>query len=75
MKSLIGCKFNRSYIIEKLDDEESFKVRRRLCELGFTPGEEITLVRASLLKKAYLVEIRGYTLSLRNSIVKAVMVK
>ena len=75
MKSLLGCKFGRSYIIEKIDESQPFKIRRRLCELGFTSGQAVTLVRTSLLKKAYLVEIRGYTLSLRHDILKAVMVK
>ena len=52
-----------------------FKTKRRLCELGFTNGQEIKMVRKSLLGKAYLLELRGYTLSLRSDIVKAVLVK
>ncbi len=57
------------------DKSLSFKIKRRLCELGFTEGQEVRLVRKSLLGKAYLVEILGYTLSLRSDIVKAVLIK
>ena len=75
MKNLLECKFNRSYILAGFDSVLSFKVKRRLCELGFTEGQEIKMVRKSLLGKAYLVELRGYTLSLRSDIIEAVLVK
>jgi len=75
MKSLFECRFNRSYILAGFDDTMPFKTKRRLCELGFTNGQEIKMVRKSLLGKAYLLELRGYTLSLRSDIVKAVLVK
>ncbi len=75
MKNLMQCKFGRSYIISGFDESQPFKIRRRLCELGFTQGQEVRLVRKSLLGKAYLVELRGYTLSVRSTVAKAVIVE
>lgn len=51
-----------------------FRIRRRMCELGFIAGQKVRLVRCSLLKRAFLVELRGYTLSLRKSIVDGLLV-
>lgn len=75
MKNLCQCKFNRSYIVEKFDKALPFKVKRRLCDLGLLPGQAVFLVRRSVLGRAFLIELRGYTLSIRSSIAKAVMVK
>ena len=52
----------------------SEKIKRRLLELGFTRGEKVRVVRKSLLGKVRLVEIRGYTLSLRQDITKGIIV-
>ena len=56
------------------DDAMPFRVRRRMCELGFIAGQKVRVVRQSLLKQAFLVELRGYTLSLRKSIVERLLV-
>lgn len=75
MKNLSECKFNRSYIVEGFDKNLSFKVKRRLCDLGLLPGLSVFLVRRSVLGRAYLIELRGYMLSIRANIAKAVIVK
>lgn len=72
---LSECKKNKHYSIVKIDVSLSEKLRRRLYDLGFLAGQKIRVVNKSLLKKAYMIEIRGYTLSLRNTIVNAVMVE
>ena len=74
MKNLLECKFNREYVVKEIDKSLPLKVRRRLLELGFTRGTLVTLVRASSLKKAYLITLRGYTLSLRAHLARAVMI-
>lgn len=58
-----------------LDKLAPLKIRRRLCDLGFTPGQRVRLVRRSVLGKALLIEIRGYTLSIRSTVAEAVLVK
>jgi len=45
------------------------KIKRRLLELGFTRGVKARVVRKSLLGNAYMIELRGYTLTLRKDIV------
>ncbi len=75
MQRLSECKEQKFYSIIKIDNVQSEKIRRRLYDLGFLSGQRIRVVYKSLLKKAYMIEIRGYTLSLRNTIVNAIMVE
>lgn len=72
---LSECKENKYYSIIKIDSLLPEKLRRRLYDLGFLAGQKIRVVNKSLLKKAYMIEIRGYTLSLRNTIVNAIKVE
>lgn len=44
---------------------ENDAVLRRFMELGFTVGEKIKIVATSLQKKVFLIELRGYLLSVR----------
>ena len=75
MKRLSECKKMRYCIFSGFDESMPFRIRRRMCELGFIAGQKVRLVRCSLLKRAFLVELRGYTLSLRKSIVEGLLVK
>lgn len=75
MLNLKNAKFGREYEIECIDDNAPIKIRRRLLDLGFTSGQKVTCVRKSLLGKAYLVEIRFYTLSIRKQVAEAVLLK
>ena len=62
----------------KISGYENFlpiPVLRRLCDLGLTEGESVKVCSRSLLKKALLVEVRGYMLSLKADIAKGVLVK
>lgn len=49
-------------------------VLRRFMELGFTVGEKVKIVSTSLQKKVFLIEIRGYLLSVRASLLDRVLV-
>ncbi len=43
------------------------RVRRRLFDMGVTPGADVTLVKVAPLGDPIEVTIRGYQLSLRKS--------
>ena len=73
MKSLLEGKKGRFEKIVGLSYDNK-KIKQRLLELGFTPRQNIRLVRRSLLGETVLVEIRGYTLSLRKEIAKGILV-
>ncbi len=50
-------------------------VCRRFVELGFSVGEKVKIVSTSLQKKVFLIEIRGYLLSVRASLLEKVRVE
>ena len=50
--------------IESLDSPTA--VRRRLLELGLTPGSRVCVVRRALFGDPIELRIRGYLLSLRR---------
>lgn len=54
----------------KIDD-----VYRRFLELGFSIGESVKIVSTSLQKKVFLLEIRGYLLSVRSNLLSKVRVE
>lgn len=51
------------------------KIKRRLLELGLTSGQKVRIVRKSILGKACLIEVRGYLLSLRTSLLSYLIVE
>lgn len=51
------------------------EVREHLLELGFTPGTEITVIRAAPLGDLLTVRIRGYQLSLRRREAEAITMR
>ena len=74
MTTLDKVKKNKSYKIVGFVGEPD-AVLRRFMELGFSKGQTIKIVSSSLLKKVFLVEIRGYLLSVRTSLLSKVQVK
>jgi ferrous iron transport protein A len=50
-------------------------VRRRLLELGLTPGTSVTLVRLAPLRDPMEIRVRGYQLCVRRSEADAVWVR
>ena len=47
----------------------------RLCELGFTPGEWVGVVRSAPLGDPLQVRIRGFDVALRRSEARCVLVE
>ncbi len=74
MVSLIEQKRGVYSTIQSISKKAPFKIRRRLYELGFTKGEKVRVVRLSMLAYAYLIEVRGYTLTLRKDIARYILV-
>lgn len=72
--SLKDCAFGQTYRVLKITDLP-VKIKRRLCDLGFVANTEVRVLRKSLLKKAYLLELRGYVLSVRSSLAQAIIVE
>ncbi len=50
-------------------------VCRRFMELGLVVGEKIRVCAKSLQKKVVLIEVRGYLLSVRASLLEKVQVE
>ena len=75
MQNLSNAKTNVIYVIDGFSDGLPVKIYRRLCDLGLSKGEKVRVESRSLLKKAILIEIRGYMLSLKSSIAAFVRVK
>ena len=74
MENLLKAKLGVFYKINDITYNLGDNVKRRLLDLGFTKGQKIRLIGRSLLKKAYLIEIRGYTLTLKKDIVSCILV-
>ena len=68
------CLKNQEYVVSKIDCTQT-AVARRLSELGFYQGVNVKVVCFSALKKTLLVQLQGYTLSLRSSVAEIVKVK
>ncbi len=75
MLNLLKAKKNVYQSISSISDNATFKIKRRLLELGFTPDTKVRILRKSLLGQAYLVEIRGFVLSMRKEILTNVLIK
>lgn len=72
MMSLCDGKVNKTYRVVGVNGQG--RETRRLLELGIIAGQPIKILNKSSLKKVYLVEIRGYLLSVKASILKLVQV-
>jgi len=74
MKTLFDAEVDKNYkIVGVIRPEDS--VSRRLLEMGFTSGQVAKVIAKSLQKKAFLVEIRGYVLSVRAELLKMLQVR
>lgn len=73
MKSLKNAKVGRFYRVNKISEYAPDKIVRRLFDLGFTPNQSIKVIRKSLIGKTFLVEVRGYVLSMRSSVADAII--
>ncbi len=74
MISLNKARKNTIYKIIGFNGEVD-NITRRLMELGFIVGQKVKITSTSLLKKVFLVEIRGYVLSVRAALLCRVLVQ
>lgn len=51
------------------------KVLRRFFELGFCEGQRVKILATSMAKKVFLIQLRGYVLSVRASLLQKVEVQ
>lgn len=64
-KKLSQFKVGESGVVRMVGGEG--RLRRRLFDMGVTPGAEVTLVKVAPLGDPLELNIRGYSLSLRKS--------
>ena len=62
--SLLDALHNKSYRVDGVDGPED--ERRRLLDLGITPGEELAVVQSVPLGDPLVVIVRGMRLALRR---------
>jgi len=68
--TLAKAKKNNEYIIKNIIGED--RQKRRLLDMGFTPSSLIYVSAVSPLKKAFLVNIRGNFVAIRDSAAKLI---
>lgn len=73
MSKLSELKPGQSAVVESLG--EKGPVRRRLMDMGVTPGAKIEVVKVAPLGDPIEVNIRGYELSLRKNEAEQIVVK
>lgn len=74
MMPLTSGKINVVYKIKDILGDNK-KVIRRFLELGIIKGQAIKIVNTSILKKVFLVEIRGYILSIKSDLLSYIKVE
>lgn len=75
MKNMLEIKLRKYVSIVKVSPEAPIKIRRRLLDFGFTKGQRMRTLFKSTLGKDYIVELRGFTLTLRGEILKYILVE
>ncbi|MBP5216721.1 MAG: ferrous iron transport protein A [Bacilli bacterium] len=65
MKKLDELKIGETGLIKKVDGEG--RLRRRLFDMGVTPGAEVTVRKFAPLGDPIELTIRGYELTLRKA--------
>lgn len=74
MITLKDAKLNKYYKISHILGD-NLKVVRRFLELGLVGGQKVRIVNKSILKKVYLIEIRGYLLSIKTSLLNYIILE
>lgn len=73
MKKLSDFSIGESGVIKKVDGE--MRIRRRLFDMGVTPGAGVYLRKRAPLGDPIEITIRGYELTLRKSEAENVLVE
>jgi len=69
------CKVGKYRKIVMIDAVAPMQIKRRLLELGFTAGQLVKIAKKSILGETYLLEIKGYYISMRKSLTEFVWVE
>ena len=69
------CKAGQYRKIVAIDGNAPMQIKRRLLELGFISGQLVKIAKKSILGETYLLEIRGYYISMRKSLTGFVLVE
>ncbi|MBU5592266.1 ferrous iron transport protein A [Clostridium sp. MSJ-4] len=72
MKNVLELKIGEKAIVKDLDREST--VRRKLLEMGITPGVELLLSGKAPLGDPVEITIRGYKLTLRKNEAKGILI-
>lgn len=75
MKNLLDIKIGQYVKLKSYKLDTPIKIKRRLLDLGFTEGQKLRTIRKSLLGKTYMLELRGFTLTLRKDILSFILVE
>ena len=65
MKTLKELKPNETAIVKGIEGDGA--IRRRLMDMGITPGAQVTMKKVAPLGDPIEIQIRGYELSLRKA--------
>ncbi len=74
MKSLDNVEINRKCKVVEIQSE-NIATRRRILDMGITPGVEITIIKTAPFGDPLEVKLRGYALSFRNVDAKSIIVE
>lgn len=72
METLDLINVGESVVVKGLDKTSTIK--RRLLEMGVTPGIEVTIVGCAPMGDPINIELRGYKLTLRKQEAHAILV-
>lgn len=73
MTTLDKAKINKVYKIVGYQNKD--KILRRFLELGFTIGQKVKILSISFKKRVFLIEVRGYLLSVRANLLDRIVVE
>lgn len=74
MKTLSEGQVGKNYKIKNFVGAQD-GVLRRFMELGLCAGQDVKIVATSLMKKVFLIQVRGYLLSVRTSLLEKIEVQ
>ena len=69
-RTLADLDVGQSGVIREVNGEKAF--HRRLLDMGFTPGTDVTLKRRAPLGDPLELSLRGYALTLRSDDARSV---
>lgn len=74
MKQLSEMEINKPCRVVDIQTQ-NVQLRRRILDMGITPGVEITVIKTAPLGDPFEIKLRGYSLSFRKADAKGIMVE